>query len=171
MDNKELNIALKKLAKQHGMCEKVRKQWDKDWDLDTMISQFYRNIDFFLKERYIPKNFFNELFEKEWLRNNAVLVDDKYSLLNPKYAILIGASDSKIRYNGKSVSTLYITDSSEAEVTAKGESFVMVHMMDSARINAHQFDKAKIVIIKHSTSCRATSDDDVVIRYELDYLS
>lgn len=170
MDNKERNKALKILAKKHGMCEKVRKKWDKDWELETMIDQFYRNLDFYLKERYIPRESFKELFSQSWLRSNGVLVDDTYSLLNPKEAILIGESKSTVRYNGESISTLYIIDNAEAKVTARGNAFVIIHLLDSAKADVEQYDKAKITVILHSEDCLYISKDNIKVKQELDYL-
>jgi hypothetical protein len=53
---------------------------------------------------------------------------------------------------------------------AKNRSFVIVHLFDEAYVTAEQFDKAKIVLIKHSDKVTIVADTSIKVKEEYDYL-
>ena len=67
-----------------GLCNQWQMEWSIDWNNDRMISQFYRGIDFYLKTRFVDRQFIKENFDIGLLRKNGILVDDTYSLINPE---------------------------------------------------------------------------------------
>lgn len=170
INEKELNKELREFAISNGLCNKWQREWREDWDKDKMVSQFYRGIDFYIKNRFVSNDFLKNSFDVEFLRSKGILVDDTYSLLNPENAILIGKSSSNIRFNDRNISTLYILDKSKAKITAKGKSFVMVHLFGMAEVEAEQESGGEVVAIVHSTDCVVSSDSGVKIKYEFDYL-
>lgn len=170
MDKKELNNELRTQAINNGLCAMWQKEWKNDWDLDKMVSQFYRGIDFFLDKRFVSDAFIKDNFEKDFLRKNGILVDDTYSLLNPSKAILIGNSQSNIRYNNYKVSTIYIIDNSKAKIIAKGHSAVIVHLLGSPQVEVEQKEHGNVLIINHSKESVIISDDGIKIKEEFDYL-
>lgn len=170
INDSELNKELRDSAIRYGLCNQWQNEWRKDWDKDKMVSRFYKGIDFYLKNRFVSNDFIKNNFDLNFLRNKGILVDDTYSLLNPENAILIGNSSSNIRFNGRNISTLYILDKSKAKITAKGKSFVMVHLLGMSELEAEQESGAEVVAIVHSTDCVVSSDSGVKIKYELDYL-
>lgn len=170
MEVKILNKELRKRAVDNGLCQQWQNEWLCDWDLKKMVAQFYRGIDFFLQKRFISNDFIKENFEKQFLRENGIIVDDKYSLLNPEYAIFLGNSSSTIRYNGRNVSTIYITDNSSVKILAKTRSVTIVHLLGSAFCETEQDDTATIVVIVHSELARIAVSKNTKVRYELDYL-
>lgn len=135
-----------------------------------MVSQFYRGLDFFLKNRYVSNDFLKENFDNGFLRQNGILVDDNYSLLNPKSSILIGKSSSRIRFNGRNCANIYIIDDSKAMIAASGNSFVIVHLLGNASVEAVQKDNADLVIINHTHNSSISSEGNVRIKEEFDYL-
>lgn len=170
IDNKEVNRQLRTAAINRGLCNQWQRDWRHDWDLETMKEKFFKGIDFFILNRFISNDKFKELFSVDELRKNGVLVDDKYSLVNPEHAIMVGNSQSTLRFNQYQVSTLYIIDNSQAKIEAKNNSFVMVHLFDTAQVEIKQTDNAKVVVLLHSNSAVIISDDCISIQYELDYL-
>ena len=170
VDKKELNVKLRKSAIESGLCDDWQKMWEKDWSLDKMVERFYQGIDFFLEKRFMSNQFIKDNFDKDFRRKNGVLVDDKYSLLNPEHAILIGESVSTIRYNGTNCATIYITDQSSAKVIAKNMSFVLIHILGNAKVECQQEHNAKVVAILHSHEASVVSDGNATIREEYNYL-
>ena len=168
MKVKELNSCLRNFALQNDMCENYKKLWKKDWSRLEMVNHFYRTFDFYLSKRFVQKEFIKENFDKKFLRENGILVDDTYSLLNPKQAVLIGNSKSNIRVNGMAVSTINLTDESEADVTVKWNSFVLIHMYDKAKLEITQFDNANATVIIHSDDCKFISTGNVKIKREIE---
>ena len=170
MNKKELNKELRTQAINNGLCAMWQKEWKKDWDLDKMISQFYRGIDFFLDKRFVSNNFIKENFDRDFLRKNGILVDDTYSLLNPRNAILIGESQSTIRFNNYMVTTIYVIDNSKAKILAKGHSSVIVHLLGNPQVEVEQKEHGNVLIINHSKESVIISDDGIKIKEEFDYL-
>ena len=165
-NGKELNKSLREMTISCGLCQQWQGEWKQDWNLDKMVSQFYRGIDFFISKRFMPNGFIKGNFDRDFLRENGVLVDDEYSLLCPRNAILIGKSKSNIRFNAYNTGTLYILDESVAKVTAKGGAFVMVHVYGKAQLEAEQTDKARIVVVNHSEESIIIAADNVKVREE-----
>lgn len=171
MDNSELNISLREDAIKLGLCDQWQADWHVDWDMQKMIDKYKEGIDFCLLNNYPEIDFIKKNFSQEILRDNAILVDDKYSLLNQRICVLLGNSKSTIRYNGKNLGAVYIKNNSECLVTAKGLSFCLVHAFDNARIKCEAFDNASIVVLKHSKDILIEeTTGEVKIKEELDYL-
>lgn len=166
----EINRELRNSAVMCGLCNQWQMEWSIEWNYDRMISQFYRGIDFYLKTRFVDRQFIKENFDIDLLRKNGILVDDTYSLINPEKVILIGNSRSTIRVNSNKSSVIYLTDNAEVKITAKNRSFVIVHALDNATITARQNESARLVIIKHSYNLTILPDTNAVIREEYDYL-
>lgn len=167
---KELNTQLRNKAINCGLCNQWQKEWKNDWDFEKMANQFYLGLDFYLKTRFMSKEFIKQSFDLDYRRKNGVLVDDKYSLINPKNSILIGDSDGTIRVNGTSSSNIYVTDNSKLKIIGRNRSFVIVHALDNAQIYAEQYDKARLVVIKHSHDAKISTFGNVTLREEYDYL-
>lgn len=170
MSEKELNEQLRSKAVENGLCDQWQAEWKKDWDVDKMVRQFYRGIDFFLKTKFISNSFIVKNFDRAFLRKNGIIVDDAYSLVNPKMSIVCGDSKSTVRVNDYTVSVLYVTDSSDVTVIAKGHSMIIVHVLGNASVYARNEGNASITVLRHSTSCSVMAVSGVKVRDELDYL-
>lgn len=170
IDEGRLNTILRSDAIGCGLCSQWQKEWSADWNKDKLIRRFFKGIDFFLDTRFVSNEEIKKLFDREYLRGKGILVDDTHSLLNPKNAILLGASTARIRMNAYNTGTLYVTDTSKVSITARNSSFIMVHALGAPRIDVTQEDKAQVVIIKHSHDCVVASHGDVKIKEEYNYL-
>lgn len=150
MDIKKVNEELRGKAIELGLCNEWQRMWEKDWDQQKMIDRYKKGIDFCMENHYPDTEFMKANFGKEKLRLNNILVDDQYSLLNPKSAVVIGNSKTNIRFNAWSSGEICVGGTSSITITAKNSSFVMVHLYDNAALTAYAYDKARIIVIKHS---------------------
>lgn len=172
MNNKELNISLRKDAIGFGLCKQWQADWKSDWDMQTLIDKYKEGIDFCLLNDYPGNEFIKTNFSQDILRENAILVDDKYSLLNQRICVLLGNSNSTIRYNGRNLGAVYVKDNSHCEVIAKGFSFCIIHAFGNSHLKCSAFDKANIVVLKHSKDIEVEKSEGFVrIKEELDYLT
>lgn len=162
MDN--LNEELRQMAVSHGLCEKWQGDWRKDWSMDEMVNRFFKGIDFYAKERFIPKEFFKEKLSLVFRRQHGILVDDKYSMTNKRYAAIIGNSSSTLRYGLWNTAEVVIFDTSSVKIYANTKAFVMVHVYDKATVTAETKDEARIILIRHSEQCVTEGKGDVRIR-------
>lgn len=168
--NTELNKKLRVLAINNGLCEQWQGLWQKDWNDLELVNRFYKGIDFYLKTRFIPTDLFMSDVDTAFLRSHGIIVNDTYSLLNPKYAIAIGSSEMTVRINGNHTSVIYATDCSKLTIIAKNNSHVIVHMLDSSSVMASQLGSARVCIINHSETTTIMGENGIAVRQELDYL-
>ena len=127
------------------------------------------------KEIYLIKKgadyfLIKENFSVDTLRQNNVLVDDKWSLINPVYAALIGNSKCTIRYNGRVSGRVYVMEGVSVKILAHNRSFVIVHSFGKTNIECKASDSAMIKIIHHWVKSEVKKDGFVTELEELDYL-
>lgn len=145
--------------------------WKEGWDREQLISKYKEGIDFCIKHGYPNKKFIKENFTRDILRDNAVLVDDTFSLLNCRVGVLLGNSTAKIRYNGWNGGTIYVLDESSATLTASNMAFVIVHLFGSSTIECTASDKASVLVLRHSeTAVVLNNNGSIKVKDELDYL-
>lgn len=166
----ELNKDLRDQAISLGLCKDWQKKWDKDWSNEKMVERMFRGLDFCLKNHWPSNDFILKHFDIDFLRKSCVFVNDKYSVVNPKESLILGKSDITVRYNADSYGNIHVRDNSSVKLTARNRSFILVHMYENASISAEQFDKATVVIVKHSQNVHITAKENIKVREEYDYL-
>lgn len=170
MDNHELNKYLKEKAVELGLCQDWQNQWKQDWSQKKMINKFYEGIDFCLKNNFPSDDFIRSYFPPKILHDNGVYINDAYSGLNHTCSIIKKNSVITLRYNASNVGTVYVTDSSKLNLTAKNRSYIIVHALDDAIVTAQAFDDAKIVVIQHSATASVYSTGNVQMEKEFGWL-
>lgn len=167
---KELNKELRDQAIHLGICKEFRNLWKKDWSKEQMAERMYKGLDFCLKHHWPSNDFIIKHFDKDFLRQVLVFVNDKYSVCNPKQSLVLGSSEITFRYNAWGNGSIHIRDNSTAKIFAKNKSFVIVHLYEKAYVEAEQKDKATIVLIKHSPDVTIIADTNIKVKEEYDYL-
>ena len=180
MTEHELNTFVRQAAIDNGLCQAWKTDWHQDWSNQKLVNKFYSGIDFFLEKRFISNQFIKEAMSIPFLRDNAILVDDEYSIINPfqreektHYAITLGDTKSKIRLNDRNIATCYICDNSKVTVYARHNSFALVHLFHKAKLIVHTYDEAKVTILVHSEDATYAVDGldkSYTVKKELDYL-
>lgn len=146
-----INHYLRGQARDNGLCDKWYEEWKgEDWSYQTMIDKYIEGIDFCIEHDFPKAEFITSYFPKDLLRKNGILVNDNWSLLNPKYAVLLENSNSTIRLNGWQVSQVYLRGISTARIHTGGHAHVIVHLYDEAGVHILCHDcKNRPVIIMH----------------------
>ena len=169
-DMNELNKTLKEEAINLGLCKQWTNMWNKNFSEQELINLFFEGIDFCISNRWPSAKFIKENFSVDTLRQNNVLVDDKWSLINPVYAALIGNSECTIRYNGRVSGRVYVMEGVSVKILANNRSFVMVHSFGKTNIECKASDSATIKIIHHWMKSEVKKNGFVTELEELDYL-
>ena len=164
----------------NGLCLTWQAAWYEDWPMQKLADKFYEGIDFFIEKRFITNEYIKRAFPLVFLRDNAILVDDKYSLINPSqydaktcYAIMLGKTESKVRLNNRNIATCYLCDDSRSEFTIRHNASLLIHLFDNAVANVKILDEAKVTVLIHSETATFTfsgSDDAVTMKKDLNYL-
>lgn len=171
MDNKQLNTLLRKEAVSLGICDKVLATWEVNMNDGALISLGYRNIDFLLKHHWPSNQTLKSIWPSDFLRQNGVFVDDRWSVNNPEHSLVLGDSKITIRYNGWNIGKVYVRDNAQISITAKNKSTVFVHAFEDACVCVEQYDDARVVIIRHSENVVVTQHIGMAkVKNELGYL-
>lgn len=154
MELKKINETLFTQAKELKMCGDVHRHWyGKTLPVDDLANLMYRNLDFCIDNRWPSKGTLKACFSDEERRRNGIVVDDKWSLLNNTFAVVIGNSDAKARYNAFNVSKIYVFDNAKCEITVKGHASLTIHVYDSAFVTVTAQEKAHVLLVRHSKTC------------------
>ncbi len=151
MSISEINRILKTEAVRLGLCDKWRDEvWGKELDLNRLAELYFKGSDFVIEHHYPSNASIKALFERDFLRQKGILVDDKWSLLNPTFAMVLGKSESKIRLNAYKVSQIYVRDDSHIEITARHHSHAIVHLYENAAAEVSVSDNATVRVLNHA---------------------
>lgn len=129
-----------------------------------MADKLFEGINFCMKHHWPKNDYIRENFTEEFRHSHAILADDRYSLLNPPKALVLGKSESTIRFNGMSQGDVYIRDNANVTITAKGRSSVYVKVYENACIKAFAEDMARIVIVRCSPNAAIEQRGHVFVR-------
>lgn len=155
MDIHELNESLKLEASKNGICDKVKNSWASDLDEQGLIDLWYENYDFALTNHFPKNSTIMDSFGKEILRKNNVIINDSWSLLNPYKAMVLGDSQSNIRYNTNKVGTVWIRDNSTATIYVSGHASVIVCIMDYAEVNIEKMSpESSVLVMRYSPTAK-----------------
>lgn len=150
------------------MCDAVHRQWyGKILSLDELFELFYANMDFCIEKNFPNAQKLREILTLDELRSHGCLADDDYSLLNPKYSVVMGKSNSTIRYNGRHVGVVYLRDNSRTEISIKGNAHIVAHLYGSATLHIKKESSIKPLIVLHSDNIRLHIEGQTTIKKEL----
>lgn len=154
MNIEKVNDTLFAQAKALRMCDEVHKGWyGKTLSADELFSLYYANLDFCIEHHWPSNETLKTAFTDEQRRRNGMVVDDRWSLLNPTHSIVLGDSTAKIRYNGFSVGRATVMDSSQCEISAKGHAVAHIHLYDKAKVKITVEGSAMVSVYLHSYQC------------------
>lgn len=154
MDLKKVNQSLFAQAKELKMCDEVHRYWyGKSLPVNDLANLMYRNLDFCIDNRWPSKETLKTHFSDDERRRNGVLVDDEWSLLNTTFAVIVGDSNAKARYNAFNVGKIYVMDNSRCEITVKGHASLTIHVYDTASVSVAAQEHAHVLLVEHSKTC------------------
>ena len=163
-DIKWLNNHLRNEARKLGLCDKWFNEWhEENYSFQQLIDKFIDGLDFCFVFNFPNTEFIKKYFPKELLRKNSILVDDRWSLLNPKYAVLLGNSESNIRYNGWTVGSVHLKGISTARILVKDNCHLIINVYDDAGVHiiCESNKKIPLVLLHGNASVDRVSFDIV----------
>ena len=158
MDNKELNIVLRKRARDLGLCD----QWYEDWDLNSpkevLIDKYLKGIDFCIKNDYPNLDFIKAVVPEKMLADNGIFADCSVVKSNMKTAVLLGKSNGIIRYDGLGTGNVYLRHQSELTLEVSGGARVFVEVYDDCRLNVVATGMSKVFVYWHGGKVNASGN-------------
>lgn len=134
MTDRELNIALREMARAQGLCDMWYREWTDDSTLDECLERYIRGFDFVLENDYPPLDFIRQNFSRELLHKHNIYLDEKVVINNAKSGFYVFLGDCKGMFVAKNfcAATLYIRNDSVIDVTALGGARVFVRYYDDS---------------------------------------
>lgn len=134
MTDKELNIALREMARNAGLCDEWFGNWKDEDSIDMCLDRFIRGFDFVVKNDYpnlefIRKNFnTNDLHRHNIYLDEGVVIDDAQN----GYYVFLGDCKATLVADGFKAVTVYCRHDSEVNVRAMGGARVFVTYYDQS---------------------------------------
>lgn len=134
MTDKELNIALREMARNAGLCDEWFGNWKDEDSIDMCLDRFIRGFDFVVKNDYpnlefIRKNFnTNDLHRHNIYLDEGVIIDDAQN----GYYVFLGDCKAMLVADGFKAVTVYCRHDSEVNVRAMGGARVFVTYYDQS---------------------------------------
>lgn len=150
-------------ARKKGICQEWHDELMSLKDKDAMCEMYLRGIDFCISNNY-PGNDFVRSHFKGVMEKHGVFLDDTVKVENKPKCVCLGACSGCIDADGFNACEVFVKDSSEITITAKGNAFVMVDVFDNAKVIIHAHDQAKMCVNRYGGAVQHCANDDSIIK-------
>ena len=134
MKERELNIALREMAREQGLCDEWYGQWPDDDTIDNCLERYIRGFDFVVKNNYPPLDFCRKYFDKEVLHRHNIYLDEEVAITdaNNGYYVFLGNCKAELWATGYKAVSIYCRHNSVVNVKAFDGASVMVRYYDAS---------------------------------------
>lgn len=131
MTDRELNIALREMARQQGLCDEWYSEWPDDSSIDECLERYVRGFDFAVEKDYPPLGFIREHFRIGDLHRHRIFLDEDVEVdCESGYYVFLGSCRARLVASGFKAVTVY----------ARHDSVVDVSVSDGARVFVTHYD-------------------------------
>ena len=149
MNIKEINIELRRQARQLGLCDKWFNEWDLNSGYQELIDKYKKGIDFAMEHNFPSNEFIVENIDKEILEKNNIYVNTEFYEYNPKSDCVVLDSEGKLIFGGFAVRDIYINGESDVEIEAADNSKIFVTIYNGASVHIIQRGLADIHVYNY----------------------
>lgn len=155
MNKEERSQELKRQAVELGLCRKWTNEWTEGLDADELIDRYIRGIDFCIARDYPSRTDMRKMFTKEEMERNGVFLDSDTAVTNRNGTIVMnGDCDMKVIAAKNTVTEIYLRHGSKLKLGVGDIASVTVNVYDGAELNAVNMGFGKLLIVRHTESCR-----------------
>lgn len=165
MDN--LNTELRSRAIDLGLCNDWQNNiWNCNLSNDELINIYKKGIDFCIEHEYPSLDIIKTRFERSFLNERNIYVDDEIKAENRSGTIVInGKSRGELYFDEFTSADIYVRHESEIKINAKGISKIFVNVYDCANIKVIQSEMAKVYLYVHGNTCNIDTKGEILIRH------
>lgn len=133
MTDKELNIALREMARQQGLCDEWFSQWSDDSTIDECLERYIKGFDFAVDNDYPTLDFIRRNFKKEVLHRHNIYLDEaaNVSCENGIY-VFLGNCGGTVNVDGLKAVTILVRHFCAIDVNAYNGAKVFVRYYDKS---------------------------------------
>lgn len=134
MTDRELNIALREMARANGLCNEWYEAWGDDDSIDLCLERYIRGFDFVQENDYPPLDFIRKNFDIEYLHRHNIYLDEEVSIEADRsgYYVFLGECKGSLTVDGFVAVTVYVRHTANVSVGAFNGSKVFVSYYDKS---------------------------------------
>lgn len=158
------NRKLARDAKNKGICEEWHEKLRSTKDIKLLADMYFKGIDFCLSNEFPSNEFIKNNFKGK-IEQYGIFLDEKnISLENKRKFVALGSCTGIVKYNGFSVSELFVKHDSVIEILSSGNSFVVIDVFDSAKINVESSGTSRVCINRYGGIVNVKETEDSKIK-------
>lgn len=139
---------LAKEAKKNGICTEWYYQLRTLEDKEKLIEMYLKGIDFCLLHDY-PSNDFIRVNFKGIMEKYGVHLDEEININNERKVVALGKCSGIVKVDQYTISEVFLKHDSELNISAEGQSFIMIDMFDNTKLRVDTYDNAKVCINRY----------------------
>lgn len=132
MTERELNIALREMARSQGLCDEWYNAWSDDDTIDECLDRYVRGFDFVKNKDYPPLDFCRKNFNDDDLMRHHIYLDKSFIIEDAVSGYYVFLGDSRV--------DLFVDGFKAVTVYCRHESIVNVHATGGARVFVTYYD-------------------------------
>lgn len=146
MNERQLSVMLREMARSHGMCDKFYNKWKDDEDLDSMLDMFVDNQDFCVKNDFPSAEFISKYVDVDDLHRHNVYIDEDIDICTDKSEdyVVLGECCGTIRIKGFAVSNITLRHGCSIDVKTEGFARVFIRVFDDAECTYEKKDMSRV---------------------------
>lgn len=144
----KLNEQLAKIADKKGLCGKWHKKIINAKSKDELVGIAIEGIDFCIDKDFPPHDIIRKEFS-EIINKHGIFLDEGIFRENAIKIIAFGDCWGNVAYNGYSVGEVYIAGKTELNISAFGNSFVMISLYGNGKLDVVANDNSKVCIMQY----------------------
>ena len=146
MTERELNIALREMARVEGLCDQWYGEWSDDDSIDDCLDRYIRGHDFTISKDWPSLDFIRKNFDIQDLHRHNIYLDEKVDIADADngYYVFLGNCDAIVWVNGFKATTIFCRHDSHVNVFAADGARVFVRYYDHSdgKCDSDKFSKA-----------------------------
>lgn len=149
-------------AKKKGICKEWFSSMLKQGGIRPLCEMYFKGDD------WAMENDFPSLETLRKFKGNSnqygLHTDFVGDLENERQTALFGDSGAKLNYNGFFAGVLIVRHNSKAEITASGNAFLVINLLDSAFVEIEATDSSKVIVYQYGNKSNFRITGNVEIK-------
>lgn len=151
-------------AKEAGICKEWAGLIAGTDSVDGLLQMYVKGIDFCLSKDF-PSNADLTRLGGSDLGKYGLHIDEMVNLSNNEFIVLLGKCEGTVNIDGFTATQLFVKHTSFSQVTATGNSFIMIDCFDDSVLSVQASGNSKVVInVYGSAQVSHNSTGDAIIK-------
>ncbi|WP_183560691.1 hypothetical protein [Mucilaginibacter sp. SP1R1] len=141
----QINKYILKKAMEAGICEPWADMITDTESVDGLLKMYVKGIDFCLAKNF-PSNADLLRLGRDRLSNYGIYIDKGITGAPGDFVVLLGGCRANLHIDGFSANQLFVKHTTTANINVAGNAFVMIDCFDNAVLNVTASGNSKVVV-------------------------